>query len=67
MLDLPHYGSFDILVCQIPTIAPYKPEGGGGAIATLIDGYNTCMCQTMWYLLSHATIETVLSGYACGG
>ena len=29
MLGLPHYGAFDILVCQIPTIAPYKPEGGG--------------------------------------
>ena len=28
MLDLPHCGVFDILVCQIPTIAPYKPEGG---------------------------------------
>jgi len=26
-LDLPHYGEFDILVCHIPTIAPYKPEG----------------------------------------
>ena len=28
-LDLPHYEAFDILVCQIPTIVPYK---GGGAI-----------------------------------
>jgi len=29
LLDLPHYGAFDILMCQIPTIAPYKPEGRG--------------------------------------
>jgi len=29
-LDLPHYGAFDILVCQIPTKAPYKPEEGEG-------------------------------------
>jgi len=27
-LGLSHYGAFDILVCQIPTIAPYKPEVG---------------------------------------
>ena len=25
---LPHCGAFDIRVCQIPTIAPYNPEGG---------------------------------------
>ena len=29
-LGQPHYGAFDILVCQIPTNAPYKPEEGGG-------------------------------------
>jgi len=29
MLYLPHYGAFDILVCQIHTIAPYKPKGVG--------------------------------------
>jgi len=34
MLDLPHYGAFDILVCQIPTIASYKSEGGGALGAT---------------------------------
>jgi len=28
-LGLPHHGAFDIQLCQIPTIAPYKPEGGG--------------------------------------
>ena len=27
-LCLPHCGEFDIRVCQIPTIAPYNPEGG---------------------------------------
>ena len=26
-LSLPHYRAFDIRVCQIPTIAPYNPEG----------------------------------------
>ena len=28
ILCLPHCGEFDIRVCQIPTIAPYNPEGG---------------------------------------
>ena len=28
ILCLPHCGKFDIRVCQIPTIAPYNPEGG---------------------------------------
>ena len=34
ILCLPHCGEFDIRVCQIPTIAPYNPEGGvvGGYI-----------------------------------
>jgi len=32
MLNLPHYGAFDILVSQIPAIAPYKPEGDRGAM-----------------------------------
>ena len=35
MLDLPHYGKFDILVCQIPTIAPYKPKGSYTLIGAL--------------------------------
>ena len=26
---LPHYGAFDILVSQIPTVAPYKPDRKG--------------------------------------
>ena len=29
-IGLPYYGAFDIRLCQIPTIAPYMPEGGGG-------------------------------------
>ena len=28
MLSVPHYGEFDFMVCQIPTIAPPMPEGG---------------------------------------
>ena len=28
-IGLPYYGAFDIRLCQIPTIAPYMPEGGG--------------------------------------
>jgi len=28
-LSLPHYGAFDIRLCQIPTIASLSPEGGG--------------------------------------
>ena len=28
ILCLPHCAEFDIRVCQIPTIAPYNPEGG---------------------------------------
>ena len=27
-IGLPYYGAFDIRLCQIPTIAPYMPEGG---------------------------------------
>ena len=30
MIGLSYYGAFDIRLCQIPTIAPYMPEGGGG-------------------------------------
>ena len=29
-IGLPYYGAFDIRLSQIPTIAPYMPEGGGG-------------------------------------
>ena len=31
-IGLPYYGAFDIRLCQIPTIGPYMPEGGSGAI-----------------------------------
>ena len=27
-IGFPYYGAFDIRLCQIPTIAPYMPEGG---------------------------------------
>ena len=42
-IDLPYYGAFDIWLCQIPTIAPYMPEGGG--VGQHIDrciSYNIC-------------------------
>ena len=44
MLDLSHYREFDISVCQIPTIAPYKPEGGWCGY-TLID---TLIVFSVW-------------------
>ena len=28
ILSMPHYRAFEMRVCQIPTIAPYNPEGG---------------------------------------
>ena len=37
MIGLPYYGAFDIRLCQIPTIAPYMPEGGGGVVGQYID------------------------------
>ena len=30
LIGFPYYGAFDIQLCQIPTIAPYMPEGGWG-------------------------------------
>ena len=30
--SLGYYGAFDIRPYQITTIAPYKPEGGGGGV-----------------------------------
>ena len=36
-IGLPYYGAFDIRLCQIPTIAPYMPEGGGGVVGQYID------------------------------
>ena len=43
ILCLPHCGEFDIRVCQIPTIAPYNPEGGvvGEYIDRCIKTYTT--------------------------
>ena len=43
-LSLPHYRAFDIRVCQIPTIAPYNPEGGGGLVGQYIDRCIIILC-----------------------
>ena len=42
ILCLPHCGEFDIRVCQIPTIAPYNPEGG--VVGEYID---RCIIQSL--------------------
>jgi len=36
-LSLPHHRAFDIQLCQIPTIAPLSPEGGGEVVGQYID------------------------------
>jgi len=40
MLDMPHHRAFHILVCQIPTISPYKPKGRWWWGYTLIGALN---------------------------
>ena len=45
ILCLPHCGEFDIRVCQIPTIAPYNPEGG--VVGEYIDRCIRCFVAMM--------------------
>ena len=41
-ISLPHYGAFEIRLCQIPTIAPLSPEGG--VVGQYIDRYIKFSC-----------------------
>ena len=51
ILCLPHCGEFDIRVCQIPTIAPYNPEGG--VVGEYIDRCITNITSLAYLDLSH--------------
>jgi len=61
MLYLPHYGAFDILVCQITTIAPYKPKGGWWG-CTLI---GALILQILVFFLGNITRDSLTSVNEC--
>ena len=54
-IGLPYYGAFDIRLCQIPTIAPYMPEGG--VVGQYIDRCISLVPRPLFFLFVWAGAE----------